>query len=71
MLEANSQHIKDSPQPPLLNVHQVAAYLSVSVWSVQRWAKAGQIPHFRLPGGGLRFEFEMLEAFLEPDSLGK
>lgn len=34
---------------------EVAALFRVSTSQVRRWAEAGKLPHFRTPGGQLRF----------------
>jgi excisionase family DNA binding protein len=51
------------PQPPLTTA-EVADLFGVTPQAVARWADAGKIPHFRTPGGQLRFRSEELEPLL-------
>jgi integrase len=49
---------------PMITVADVAARLAVSTATIYAMAKAGSIPHQRLPRGGLRFDQLRLEAWL-------
>ena len=54
----------------LLTAREVAEDLGVSSRTVLSWAKANQLPGFRLPSGALRFRESDLDAWLEARSLG-
>ena len=54
----------------LLTAREVAADLGVEFRTVLKWAKAGELPAFRLPSGALRFRESDLDAWLEARSLG-
>ena len=49
----------------LLTTRQVAETLNVSAHSVLRWARRGDLPAFKLPGGAIRYRRDELEAWLE------
>ncbi len=46
-----------------LTTGQAAQYLGVSIATIRRWAKAGQIPHYRI-GTTRRFKTQELEVWL-------
>lgn len=48
----------------LLTTVEVAQMLRVDRGTVTRWARLGQIPYVRLPGGGYRFRREDVEHVL-------
>jgi excisionase family DNA binding protein len=48
----------------LLTAREVAELLGVSVETVLRWARRGELPAIRLPGGALRFRVDELDAWL-------
>ncbi len=51
---------------PLLNVKDVAQFLSVSVMTVRRLVATGELPCVRLTKGGpLRFDLRDIEKFVE------
>jgi excisionase family DNA binding protein len=43
---------------------EVAAYCSTDVATIYTWVKKGEIPHFKTPGGRLRFKREVVLDFL-------
>jgi excisionase family DNA binding protein len=49
----------------LLTARQVAELLGVSVGSLLRWARAGQVPATKLPSGAVRFRPEEIDRWLE------
>jgi excisionase family DNA binding protein len=49
----------------LLTAHQVAGKLAVSVETVLRWARAGELPSFHLSNRAIRFRETDLDAWLE------
>lgn len=49
---------------PLLTARQVAERLNVSLSTVMRWTKAGEIPVIRMPTGTLRYRPEAIDAWL-------
>jgi excisionase family DNA binding protein len=49
---------------PLLTAREVADLLGVHTETVLRWARRGELPAIRLPGGAIRFRDEALEAWL-------
>ena len=48
----------------ILNVSDVAQLFGCSPKTVRSWVKDGQIPHFRLPGGHLRFRRAQIEQWI-------
>ena len=48
-----------------LTAREVAQILNVCDWTVRNYANAGALPVRRLPGGGMRFRKEDVEALLE------
>lgn len=50
----------------LLTSQQVAEAFKVSVASVNRWAREGDLASIRTPGGNFRFRRKDVEAFLNP-----
>lgn len=46
-----------------LNLHEIADRYTVTTATIRAWAKAGKIPHLRLPGGEYRFRPSDIEAF--------
>ena len=51
----------------ILNVTEVARMFRCSTRTVRNWVKAGRIPHFRLPGGHIRFKREGLRKWMDED----
>jgi excisionase family DNA binding protein len=51
-------------RPAVLNVRETAAYLRVSVPTIYRLAKRGDITHTRVGGRTLRFRIEDLDKYL-------
>ena len=49
---------------PLLTARQVSERLNVSLTTVMRWTKAGEIPVIRMPTGTLRYRPEAIDAWL-------
>jgi excisionase family DNA binding protein len=49
----------------LLTAREVANALSVSPETVLRWARRGELPAIRLPGGAIRFREDEFERWLE------
>jgi excisionase family DNA binding protein len=49
----------------LLTCRQVADWLGVTVETVLRWHRRGELPGFKLPGGMLRFREDDLDEWLE------
>lgn len=49
----------------LLTAREVGEALAVSTETVLRWARRGELPALRLPGGAVRFRPETLEEWLE------
>lgn len=50
--------------PPLTSA-DVAVIFGVDGSTVARWADEGKLPHFRTPGGHLRFRRQDIAAFLD------
>jgi excisionase family DNA binding protein len=48
----------------LLTAREVAGLLRVSTETVLRWARRGELPARRLPGGAIRFEEDAIAAWL-------
>ncbi|MHB8691905.1 MAG: helix-turn-helix domain-containing protein [Solirubrobacteraceae bacterium] len=48
----------------LLTAREVASALGVSCETVLRWTRAGKLPGFRMPGGALRYQPNVLRAWL-------
>ena len=46
----------------LLTAREVAELLGVSTETVLRWARRGELPAIRLPGGAIRFREDELDA---------
>ena len=46
---------------PLLTARAVAEHLGVSSETVLRWARRGDLPVIRLPGGAVRFREDEIE----------
>lgn len=51
--------------PRLLTARDLADLLGVSAETVLRWARRGELPAFRLPGGAIRFREADVDAWLE------
>lgn len=49
----------------LLNGHEVATFLGISLPTVRDWAHAGELPSFKLSNGVIRFRGEEIESWLE------
>lgn len=49
----------------LLNEHQAAARLNLSVATLRRWRWAGQGPRFLKIGGAVRYDSEDLEMYIQ------
>jgi len=54
-----------TPLPALLTTGEAAKRLGVSIGTVRRWAKSGQLTHAVMPSGRLRFADEDLDAAVE------
>jgi excisionase family DNA binding protein len=54
----------------LLTCRQVADWLGITVETVLRWHRRGELPGFKLPGGAIRFREDDLEAWLEAHATG-
>lgn len=50
-------------RPAVLRLCDVAARYGKTVPTIRAWAKAGKIPHLRLPGGEYRFSAEDIAEF--------
>ena len=50
-----------------LTAKQLAEILHVCVHTIRKYAKAGALPVRRLPGGGMRFRWEDVEALLDKE----
>lgn len=48
----------------LLTAREVAETLVVSVETVLRWTRRGELPAIRLPGGGIRFREDALAGWI-------
>jgi excisionase family DNA binding protein len=48
----------------LLRAREVAELLDVTVETILRWARRGELPAFKLPGGPVRFSEADVEAWL-------
>lgn len=51
--------------PKWLTSREAAVWLGVSLATIRRWVKDGHLPHWRTPGGQLRFDPGELDAWLE------
>jgi excisionase family DNA binding protein len=49
----------------LLTCREVAEWLGVSVETILRWHRRGELPGFKLPGGAIRFRESDLKEWLE------
>ena len=49
----------------LLTARTVADLLGVSTETVLRWARRGELPAIRLPGGAIRFREDDLDGWIE------
>jgi excisionase family DNA binding protein len=49
---------------PLLSAREVSAVLGVHPETVLRWARRGQLPAIRLPGGAIRFREDEIDGWL-------
>ena len=49
----------------LLTAREIAQRLGVSAETVLRWARRGEVPFIRLPGGAIRFREDEIEEWLE------
>lgn len=45
--------------------HQAAQLFDVSTATVQRWAREGKIPYFRMPSGRVRYSRVWCDAYLQ------
>jgi len=61
-MAANTPH---RPAPRLLKLHAVASELSISLDTVDRYIKKGQLPVVRLPSGRRRVAREDLDRAVE------
>lgn len=61
-MAANTPH---RPAPRLLKLHAVASELSISLDTVTRYIKKGQIPVTRLPSGRPRVDRQDLDRVIE------
>jgi excisionase family DNA binding protein len=50
---------------PLLTAREVAGLLGVSVETVLRWTRKGELPAIRLPGGAIRYRPGELDDWLD------
>ena len=50
---------------------RVAERLDISVETVLRWTRRGELPGFRLPGGAIRHREAKLEAWLAGRAVGR
>ena len=57
--------------PPMLSARDVADRLAVSTETVLRWARKGDLPAVRLPGGAIRFHPDQLDAWLQARTTGQ
>ena len=44
---------------------EVAERLHVTTATVQRWTRNGELPHYRLPGGDLRYDPDEIALWLD------
>ncbi|MFW6118874.1 MAG: helix-turn-helix domain-containing protein [Planctomycetota bacterium] len=58
-----------SARPPLTSVGKIAERLGVSRATVYRWAKDGELPHYRV-GDVLRFDPHEIERWLQRRRVG-
>ena len=59
-------HAHVLPSTADLTRAEVAEILRVSPYTVSRWADDGRLPHWKTPGGQLRFRREDIEALRQP-----
>jgi excisionase family DNA binding protein len=59
-MSAPSDHVRER----LLTAREVAELLAVSVETVLRYARRGELPAIQLPGGQLRFREDDLDAWV-------
>ena len=52
-------------EPKILTAQELGTYLATRPTTIRRWAKEGLIPSLRLPGGGVRFNFDEVIKSLE------
>jgi excisionase family DNA binding protein len=52
-----------------LTAGQAAAHLGVSIATIRRWCDAGELPHWKTPGGQRRFDAEQLSEWLRSRSI--
>lgn len=55
---------RNGNETAVLDATEAAAYLGVSVWTVYRMARAGEVPHARV-SRSLRFRLEDLRRYLQ------
>ena len=47
--------------PQKVTVKQLANHWNVSEKTIRQWVQKGILPHYRLPGGGLRFDLTSVQ----------
>lgn len=55
---------------PLLKIAQVARFLQYSTSQVYKLVERGEIPHYKLVSGGVRFDHSELIVWLQKQSFG-
>jgi excisionase family DNA binding protein len=63
----NSRRPDENQPLALLNAREAAAYLRVSLSTLNRMEKRGQLPALRTPGGHRRYTLAMLNNCLETE----
>lgn len=58
-----------TPERPILNSREAAEYLGVSLNTLYRIEKEGDLQPFRTPGGHRRYDLKMLDEYLESTRL--